>query len=259
MGKQSPDLSRGWLRDSAKTSPRRRAKSCVPSEISLKQPLWPRHNDAERATKARFLVREPREGRAKSTRRRNRREVSSRSARARVGASVKAPRASIASRSARSEPAMASGSMRRGGQGPGSPRPARPSRVARWRATAAVTVLAVLAAVTVRTRDARRTTRVPTTTRRSAVCFLGRHACPPPPLVPRPFHRARARAHSSRITVAEPARSVAPRVSADRSCPLPPRGRIARHLSIEPTTASALRRRDDARARSNRRAPTRER
>ena len=168
MGKQSPDLSRGWLRDSARHR-RVVAKSCVPSEISLKQPLWPRHNDAERATKARFLVREPREGRAKSTRRRNRREVSSRSARARVGASVKAPRASIASRSARSEPAMASGSMRRGGQGPGSPRPARPSRVARWRATAAVTVLAVLAAVTVRTRDARRTTRVVVGTR---VCLL---------------------------------------------------------------------------------------
>ena len=60
-----------------------------------------RHNDAERATKARLLVREPREGRAKSTRHRNRREASSRSARARVGASVKAPRASIASRSGR--------------------------------------------------------------------------------------------------------------------------------------------------------------
>ena len=201
-------------------------------EVETTGILVRRHNDAERATKARLLVREPREGRAKSTRRRNRREVSSRSARARVGASVKAPRASIASRSARSEPAMASGSMRRGGQGPGSPRPARPSRVARWHATAAVTALAVLAAVTVRTRDARADeTRANhrAVIRRMFSRFLGhgtRASSPPPSRVrERSIDRASRRALVARHRRTNRRTNMSlnnTRTSADRSCPLLP-------------------------------------
>ena len=197
-------------------------------EVETTGILVRRHNDAERATKARLLVREPREGRAKSTRRRNRREVSSRRARARVGASGKAPRASLASRPERGRWRRA---RRAGGVGPGSPRPARPSRVARWHATAAVTALAVLAAVTVRTRDARADeTRANhrAVIRRMFSFSRTRHACllPPPSRVrERSIDRASRRALVARHRRTNRRTNMSlnnTRTSADRSCPLLP-------------------------------------
>ena len=197
-------------------------------EVETTGILVRRHNDAERATKARLLVREPREGRAKSTRRRNRREVSSRRARARVGASGKAPRASLASRPERGRYAELDAL----GVGPGSPRPARPSRVARWHATAAVTALAVLAAVTVRTRDARADeTRANhrAVIRRMFSRFLGhgtRASSPPPSRVrERSIDRASRRALVARHRRTNRRTNMSlnnTRTSADRSCPLLP-------------------------------------